>query len=70
MNAEITKSTTHNMTQTKITCSSTSGDNNDLTQRIADHDKVDLRTFQYTEHNLLDLENDIDPDNIFFLQHQ
>ena len=54
------------MTQSERTHSSTTGDNRDIIQRIADHEKLELRTFQYTDHNLLDLEHDIDPDNNFF----
>jgi len=54
------------VTQSKSTHSSTTGDNNDTTQMIADHDTLELRTFQYTDHKLLDLESDIDPGNNFF----
>lgn len=42
------------------------GDNSNTTQRINDHDNPELQTFQYTEHNLLDMEHDIDPDNYLF----
>lgn len=41
------------MTQTERTLSSTSGDNKDFTQMIADHDKLELRTFQYTENSII-----------------
>lgn len=51
------------MTQSERSHSSATGDNKDITQRIAEHEKLQLRTFQYTDHNLLDLEHDIDPDN-------
>jgi len=45
-----------------MTHSFTSGVNNGINQNI---DKLELRTFQYTNHSLLDLENDIDPENNF-----
>lgn len=37
-----------------------------LTQRIMEHDELELRPCEYTEHKTLDIENDIDPDNHFF----
>ncbi len=42
---------------------STSGDNRHMTQGIGEHDQPALKTF---DHNLQDLENDIEPDNNFF----
>ena len=54
------------MTLSEINHSPSTGDNDDTTQRIPDHVKLELNTFQYTDHNLLDIENDIDPDNNFF----
>lgn len=54
------------MTQSCRSHLSTSGGFNDITQITYDHDKLELKTFQYTDHNLLDLENDIDPENNFF----
>ena len=37
-----------------------------LTERINDHHHLELRTFEFTEHNAQDLEQNIDPDNNFF----
>ena len=54
------------MIQSVRTHSSTTGENRDIIQRIADHEKLKLRTFQYTDHNVLGLEHDIDQDNNFF----
>ena len=51
---------------TEGTYSSTYGDNNLVTQRISEYDQLELKTFEYTDHNLQDLEHDIDPDNNFF----
>lgn len=45
---------------------STSGGSNDITQITDDHDHLELKTVQDMDHNLLDLENDIDPENNFF----
>ena len=44
----------------------TSGDIEDITQRISEHEHIELKPFEYTEHNALDMEQDIDPDNNFF----
>ena len=54
------------MTPSDTTNSPASGYNDDTTQRILDHNNMELKTFQYTDHNLRDIENDIDPDNNFF----
>ncbi|KAL7374674.1 hypothetical protein ABVT39_005135 [Epinephelus coioides] len=53
------------MTPSEKTHSPAAGDNDDTTLGILDHD-MELKTFQYTDHNTLDTENDIDPDNNFF----
>lgn len=53
------------MTQSERTGSSTAGGFIDIT-RIADLKNLELRPFQFTDHKLLDLEHDIDPDNHFF----
>ena len=37
-----------------------------MTQMIADYDTLELKTFEYTEHNLQDMEDNIDPENNFF----
>lgn len=31
-----------------------------------DHERLELRTFNYTEHKLQEMENEIDPENNFF----
>ena len=54
------------ITHTEITHSLTPGDNSNATQRINEHDNLQLQTFQYTDHNSLDMEHDIDPENHFF----
>ncbi len=54
------------MTLTDRTHSSTPRDSVHITQRITEHDELELSTFKYTEHQLQDLEHDIDPDNNFF----
>lgn len=51
----------------------TTQDNSDLSRggileqliKLDDHDKMGLKTFEYTEHKPQDIENDIDPDNNF-----
>lgn len=53
------------MTHTENTHSSTIGDNN-VTHGINDHSHLELKTFQYTDHNSQDLEYEIDLDNNFF----
>lgn len=40
---------------------------NTLLQRIAEYNDLEINTFQYTEHHSQDIENDIDPENNFFL---
>lgn len=37
-----------------------------LQQRILDYEHLELKSFDYTEHNAQDLEDEIDPDNRFF----
>ncbi len=54
------------MTQSEKSHLSSTGDNRDTTQKVAEHGKLELRTFQYSDHNFLDLEHDIDPLNNFF----
>ena len=56
------------MTHSKGNHSSTSGDiiPVPMTQMIADYDKLELKTFEYTEHSLQDMEDNIDPENNFF----
>lgn len=54
------------MTPSEVTHSPASGDDDDTPQRTLHHDNMELETFQYTDHNLLDTENDIDSDNNFF----
>lgn len=49
------------MTHSEITHSSTHSDITQLSQKIVDYDELG-----YTEHMLLDIENDIDPDKNFF----
>lgn len=39
---------------------------NDLSQRIADHEDLELHTFEHNNFNSHDIENDIDLENIFF----
>ena len=43
------------MTHTERIHSSTSGGNSSTTQSISEHDNLQLQTFQYTDHNLLDM---------------
>lgn len=38
---------------------------NNMSQRIAYDEKLELNTFQYTDRDSLDLEYDIDPENNF-----
>lgn len=54
------------MTPLEISHTPSSGNHDDTTQRTFDLDNMELKTFQYTDHNVLDIENDIDPDNNFF----
>lgn len=37
-----------------------------ITQMIREYEQLELATFDYSEHSILDLEQDIDPDNNFF----
>ena len=53
------------MTDTNI-FHNTSGDIEDIIQRINEHEHIELKQMEYTEHNALDLEQDINPDNNFF----
>lgn len=55
------------MAHTDNTCSYTSEVNSDITQRIKDNDQLELKTFEYTDHKLHDLEHETDPDNNFFV---
>ncbi len=54
------------MTHSEISHSSTSVGNALLMQMIMVNDALELKPCEYTEHKLLDIENDIDPDNHFF----
>lgn len=45
---------------------SSASDGNNMSQQIAYHDKLELKTFQYNDHNSPDPEYDTDPENIFF----
>ena len=55
------------MTQNNRT-NSLYGDNDisHLTQRIRDYEQIHLNTVDYSEHSILDMEQDIDPDINFF----
>lgn len=57
--------TTHHMAQSER-ISSESDNNNNLIQWNSLYDQLKLRTFQYTDHNVVDLEIDVDPENNFF----
>ena len=39
---------------------------NDLSQRIANYEDVEIRTFQHSNYHTHDIENDIDPETNFF----
>ncbi len=54
------------MTHTERSHPSTPGDNSNITQRISEHENLQLQSFQYTDHNSQDMEHDIDLDNNFF----
>ena len=54
------------MTQTQSVRSNASVDSGHITQGIMNNDTLELNTFEYTDHNALDLEHEIDPDNNFF----
>ena len=54
------------MTHTDGMQSNTPGINTEIYQRIIEQDQLELKTFEYSDHNLQDLEHDIDPDNNFF----
>lgn len=51
------------MTQTENNHSTTSEDNTHLTQRIKEHNHLELKTVERTDHNSEDLEYEIDSDN-------
>ena len=55
------------MTHTDGMQSNTPGINTEIYQRIIEQDQLELKTCEYSDHNLPDLEHDIDPDNNFFL---
>lgn len=45
---------------------STSGYNSHMTQRISEYEQLELDAFEYTDHDIMDMEQDIDADNHFF----
>ena len=55
------------MTHTDGMQSNTPGINTQIYQRISEQDQLESKTCEYSDHNLQDLEHDIDPDNNFFL---
>ena len=54
------------MTHTDGMQSNTPGINTEIYQRIIEQDQLELKTCEYSDHNLQDLEHDIDPDKNFF----
>lgn len=54
------------MTSNHISFNSRDINNIELHQRILDYEHLELKSFDYTEHNAQDLEDEIDPDNMFF----
>ena len=54
------------MTHTDGMQSNTPGINTQIYQRISEQDQLELKTCECSEHNLQDLEHDIDPDNNLF----
>jgi hypothetical protein len=56
------------MTQTQSIRSNASVDNSHITQGIMNNGTLELKTFEYTDHNALDLEHEIEQQ--FFLFHQ
>lgn len=47
-------------------CHSSPSENNEQqTTQITEYKKLGLKTFEYTEHKLQDMDNDIDPENNF-----
>ena len=54
------------MTHTDGMQSNTPGINTEIYQRIIEQEQLELKTCEYSDHNLPDLEHDIDPDNNFF----
>ena len=46
---------------TQVTNKTLLDDNIQITQRIREYDQLELKAFEHTDHNILDLEQDIDP---------